>query len=126
MCTAMCLTLLTGSKDKYISRPFSKRNPKDNQRLCGEPTRRMTLLNGKLPRAVQTGVSRTCRSTRTTRSLLFVRGVFLRLQSFSTLSFINFMDSFKSTEQSRFCSFARLTLNVVWNYQPTEMSGARW
>lgn len=27
------------------------------------------------------------------------------------------MNSFKSTEQSRFCSFPRITLDVVWNYQ---------
>lgn len=55
-------------------------------------------------------------STCPARSLVCTRSVLLSLFS-PALSFINFMNSFQNTEHSRFCSFPRLTLNVVWKYQ---------
>lgn len=114
----MYLTLLNGLKDKYISRPFSKRNSKDEQRLCQQPIPSTALLTmqSALPRAAQMGF-RGRGAQHALQDLLFAPDPFSSgFYFFPALSFINFMNSFQSTEHSRFCSFPRLTLNVVWKY----------
>lgn len=54
---------------------------------------------------------------RALHDLLFAPDPFYSAFFSPALSFINFMNSFQNTEHSRFCSFPRLTLNVVWKYQ---------
>ena len=72
-------------------------------------------MKSALPRAAQMGF-RGRGAQRALQDLLFAPDPFYSAFS-PALSFINFMNSFQSTEHSRFCSFPRLTLNVVWKYQ---------